>query len=239
MKSVLVGLATLLLPLANPQQQSSAAPAVRHMQQLFYRGNAQAQQNPAAATRAKKAAIIARVLKAEGGYQNYPDDPANANIGTNLGITPATYKKYTGKQPTAKIMKALTRRQAAAIYAQIWQAAGMDIVPAEAAEALFDAYINTPTTCLQIVEQLTGTRGSVDKLAIDSAAAKNIAKQGAILFAQKLTLARKEYYLYRAGKYNNGYWHRFFRLKGKTGSTKNARYLKGWLARTETLLCSM
>lgn len=237
MKPVLLGLATLLLPLANPQQQSSAAPAARHMQQLFYRGKAQARQSPA--NRANKAAIIARVIKAEGGYQNYPDDPANKEVGTNWGITPATYKKYTGKQPTQQTMKALASRQAAAIYAQIWQDAGMNIVPAEAAEALFDFYINTPHTCLQIVEQLTGTKGSAKKLAIDSAAAKIIAEQDASLFAQKLTLARKEYYLYRAGKYNGGYWHRFFKKTGKSGSSKNARYLGGWLARTETLLAAL
>jgi len=236
MKPVLLGLATLLLPLANPPQQSAAAPAARHIQQLFYRGKAQARQNPAAANRAKKAAIIARVLKAEGGYQNYPDDPANANIGTNWGITPRTYQKYTGTLPTHQTMKALTRAAAANIYAKIWQDAGMNLVPSAAAEALFDFYINTPQTCLQIVEQLTGTKGSVQKMAINPAAAKAIAGMGATLFTQKLNQARKEYYLYRAGKYNAGYWHRFFRQTGKTGSPRNARYLNGWLARTQALI---
>lgn len=233
MKPFLLGLATLLLPLANPQQQSAAAPA-RHYQQLFSRGKAMGAQK--SANKAKKAAIIARILEREGGYQNYPDDPANGSIGTNFGITPNTYKMYTGKQPTTALMKALTSSQAANIYAQIWQDAGMDLVPADAAEALFDTYINTPHTCLKIVEALTGCDSPVQKMAIDSCAANAIARIGARLFAQKLTLARKEYYLYRAAKGSKSPWQGRFRRMGKTGSPRNARYLNGWLSRADAIL---
>ena len=65
-------------------------------------------------------AIIDDILDKEKGYQNSRNDKANLIdgvwVGTNRGITPATYKAALGKTPTAADMKALTTKQAREIY---------------------------------------------------------------------------------------------------------------------------
>lgn len=65
--------------------------------------------------------VIAEILRNEGGYQNSKSDAANKNsrgewVGTNRGITPAVYEEYTGRVPTAKDMRKLSKDLAVDIY---------------------------------------------------------------------------------------------------------------------------
>jgi len=223
MKHVLTALASLMLPLVNPPVYTSAA----HHAATF------AVSKPAKVT--NPAGHIRQVMVVEGGYQNYPDDMANTGIGTKYGITPRTWQKYKGKGklPTAKQMKSLSKAEAMRIYTLIWHDAGMYLLPDEVAGEVFDAYVNTPQTALQIIERITGKRGCAQKMAIDSATARAIGRLPAGTFTRQLKEARTQYYRYRAGKYNNSSWHRFFRAKGKTGNPRNSKYLEGWLKRLE------
>ena len=65
-------------------------------------------------------AILDDILDNEGVHQWDVADKANfiggVNVGTNKGITPATYKAYFGKVPTRADMGALTTKQAREIY---------------------------------------------------------------------------------------------------------------------------
>lgn len=172
---------------------------------------------------------IKQVIETEGGYQNHPYDFANKGVGTKYGITPLTYKKYTGKAATEIAMKSLTTNQAASIYLQIWQEVNMDLVPDEVAGEVFDFYINTPKTCLQVMERITGTTGSAKNWAISPQMADAIKRTKN--FKAKLYEARRQYFLYRAAKYNPTDWHAFYRKIGKKGSSQNAQFLEGWLNR--------
>lgn len=222
MKHVITAFATLLLPLVNPPETTNAAP---HTAANFTLPTPPPQPSP------NPAKYIGQVIAIEGGYQNYPDDGANAGIGTKYGITPRTYQKYKGKLPTARQMKALSKTEAAGIYARIWQDAGMYLLPDAVVADVFDAYVNTPQTALQIIERITATQGCASAFAIDSATARAIGQIPAQVFTQKLKEARRQYYLYRAGKYNKSSWHLFFKRIGKSGSKKNSRYLEGWMKR--------
>jgi len=56
------------------------------------------------------------IEKWEGGYQCYPQDTGNKNskgelVGTNKGITPATYERAFGKCPTVDDMKSIALDQ--------------------------------------------------------------------------------------------------------------------------------
>ena len=172
---------------------------------------------------------IKAVIQKEGGYQNHPYDQANRGAGTKYGITPATYKAFTGKQPTAAAMKALSKAEATAIYDKLWQQSNMDLLPDEVAGCVFDFYINTPKTAMQVIERITQTSGSAKALAINQSAAKAIAQNPN--FCHALKDARAHYYQYRAAKYNQSDWHRYFKKIGKTGSPQNRQFLRGWLAR--------
>ncbi len=91
----------------------------------------------------------ARVRRWEGGYQENPNDPGNYDnegrlIGTNMGITPGTYKQATGYWPTKAEMKALTPDQAAAIFKllfwdKIW---GDKFKDAALADIVLDGVVN-------------------------------------------------------------------------------------------------
>lgn len=83
----------------------------------------------------------------EGGYQNYKGDLGNwyrgKLIGTNLGITPATYKRAFQEEPTVEKMKALTKDQAAFAYEVcFWDQMYGDLHPdQQLANILFDGII--------------------------------------------------------------------------------------------------
>jgi lysozyme family protein len=84
-------------------------------------------------------ALLAELLKHEGGYSNNPDDPGGE---TNFGITIKTARDNGYSLP----MKAMTQDQALAIYrSQYWEKPGFDkvfeISPGIAGE-LFDTGVN-------------------------------------------------------------------------------------------------
>lgn len=174
---------------------------------------------------------INEVILAEGGYQNHPYDSANRGVGTKYGITPLTYEKHTGKPATVAAMKALSKEQAADIYLQIWNAANMDILPDDVAGCVFDFFINTPQTCLQVIDHITGIGSAAKNWGIDTATANAIMQTKD--FKSKLHEARRQYFLYRAAKYNQSAWHSFYRKIGKKGNKQNAKFINGWLNRLE------
>lgn len=187
--------------------------------------------SPLPMKKARKHYHINEVILAEGGYQNHPYDFANRGVGTKYGITPLTYEKHTGKPATAAAMKALSKEQAAAIYGQLWNKAKMDLLPDEVAGEVFDFFINTPKTCLQVIDHITGIGSAAKNWAIDPPTADAIMQTKD--FKVKLYEARRQYFLYRAAEYNQSAWHSFYRKIGKKGSPQNAKFLHGWLNRLE------
>jgi lysozyme family protein len=85
-------------------------------------------------------AYFPELLKHEGGYVDHPSDPGGA---TNLGITIGTLRQWRDRPVTKADVRALTRKEAAAIYRKnYWDAIGGDDLP-EGLDALaFDIAVN-------------------------------------------------------------------------------------------------
>ncbi len=80
------------------------------------------------------------VLSQEGGYSDNAKDPGGA---TNLGITLATLSKWRGRKVTRDEVRALSLKQASAIYRRTyWQACKCDQLPPALAFLMFDAAVN-------------------------------------------------------------------------------------------------
>lgn len=81
---------------------------------------------------------VVDLLKNEGGYQNFPEDPGNYDpfgnlIGTNYGITPRTYYNYFGRYPSERDMKALPYIDAMSIYKKLyWEYYQLSVIPDQA-----------------------------------------------------------------------------------------------------------
>src|SRR5690349_13945059 len=67
--------------------------------------------------------VIARILQREGG--TFTDDPNDAGGATRWGITIPFYSDLSGHPKTATDIKAITEAQAAMLYLQFLQSAGL------------------------------------------------------------------------------------------------------------------
>ncbi|WP_088348515.1 MULTISPECIES: glycosyl hydrolase 108 family protein [Rhodomicrobium] len=85
-------------------------------------------------------AALAHVLTFEGGYSDHPLDPGGA---TNLGITLAVLRDYRRSAVTKADVRALTRKEAAAIYRErYWETACCGALPSGLDLAVFDCAVN-------------------------------------------------------------------------------------------------
>lgn len=85
-------------------------------------------------------AALAHVLVYEGGYSDHPLDPGGA---TNLGITLAVLRASRGRAVSKADVRALTRKEAAAIYRErYWDAAACGALPSGLDIAVFDCAVN-------------------------------------------------------------------------------------------------
>ena len=228
MKHAIIALATMLLPVILPNPIYTSGMNRKDVADYF---------KPSPATSVSRSVHIERVIAIEGGYQNCRYDKGNAGVGTKYGITPATYKRHKGYKPNVSQMKALSKQEAAKIYTKIWEDSGMNSLPEQVAGEVFDAYVNMPQTALQIIEKITAVKGCATSFRIDEATASAIRKIPPEVFKRSFKEARKQYYLFRAGKYNKSHWHKYYQRLGKSGSSGNTRYLNGWLSRLENLEC--
>jgi lysozyme family protein len=83
---------------------------------------------------------LEHVLIHEGGYSDHPSDPGGA---TNMGITRAVLESWRGHPVTKADVRALTRDEAATIYAaRYWAQVAGDDLPAGIDLAVFDCAVN-------------------------------------------------------------------------------------------------
>lgn len=94
-------------------------------------------------------AAYQKVLQAEGGYQNNPNDSGNYNslgalIGTNWGISAPVYEGWIGRPPTVYDMKNMPLSTAKSIYkTRFWdRIRGDEIRNQDVAEIVFDGAVN-------------------------------------------------------------------------------------------------
>jgi lysozyme family protein len=85
-------------------------------------------------------AALAHVLLFEGAYSDHPLDPGGA---TNLGITQAVLQSYRGQPVSKDDVRALTKKEAAAIYKKnYWEPACCGSLPSGVDFAVFDCAVN-------------------------------------------------------------------------------------------------
>jgi hypothetical protein len=108
--------------------------------------------------------IIKSVLEKEKGFQNNPDDSGNYNkagelIGTNLGITPATYEAVFGKEPTVEELKNITPIQAAKIYKKkFYERYNIDKLPSNLQKIAMHALVTGGPKTIKYLQELAGTK---------------------------------------------------------------------------------
>jgi len=80
------------------------------------------------------------LLEQEGGYVNDPHDRGGM---TNLGVTAATWARWSHKPATEPIMRALTPADVAPLYrVQYWMPVAGDSLPAGVGLSVFDFAVN-------------------------------------------------------------------------------------------------
>jgi hypothetical protein len=117
-------------------------------------------------------------LAEEGAYSNHPDDPGGA---TQMGITQATLAAYRGRPVTVAEVKALTRKEALAIYkANYWTPIRCGDLPPGVDLCVFDFGVNAgpgrSAKMLQAAAFVTadGNVGPVTLKAVNSIPAKTM-----------------------------------------------------------------
>jgi lysozyme family protein len=106
---------------------------------------------------------VAETLSHEGGYSNHSADPGGA---TMLGITKATWAKWTGRKtkdvPDSE-MRRLTIEDALPIYhAWYWRSVGGDDLPGGVDFVVFDIAVNSgPRRALKMLQKATNKLGRV------------------------------------------------------------------------------
>ncbi len=118
-----------------------------------------------------------RILAFEGGFQNMANDKANYTedgtlIGTNKGVSAATYEKLFGEKPTVEDIKNLTDEQFDAVLASFGKAIKYEaIVNQSVADIWFDwAWASGPYYPNRHVQAIVGAKvdGAVGQHTIDA-----------------------------------------------------------------------
>lgn len=101
---------------------------------------------------------LEHVLIHEGGYSDHPSDPGGA---TNMGITRAALESWRGHPVTKSDVRALTRDEAATIYAaRYWAPVAGDDLPGGIDLAVFDCAVNQGVgRAVKLLQEALGVRG--------------------------------------------------------------------------------
>ena len=117
-------------------------------------------------------AALAHVLLFEGAYSDHPLDPGGA---TNLGITQAVLQSYRGQPVSKDDVRALTKKEAAAIYRKnYWEPACCGSLPSGVDFAVFDCAVNQGVgRASRFLQQATGIapRGAIGPKTLAAASA--------------------------------------------------------------------
>ena len=165
---------------------------------------------------------LTHLWKAEGGYINHTSDRGHE---TNMGITRAALERYRGHTVTSEDVKNLSRKEATAIYRRdYWEANGFDqIENPRVAAVLFDQIVNRRASEVIRSLQVILAKKIATDLEIDgilgplTAQALNKAPPGKLIIAMVIE-AQKSY----------------FAIVERAPAQKV--FLKGWIARTWSLL---
>ena len=152
------------------------------------------------------------ILKWEGGFGHYPEDPGGA---TNRGITFALFKEYAkelGLLPDINGLKSLTEEQAKHIYKiRFWDVMKGDLINDQnVANIIFDAFVNMGTRALKMAQKeigvmIDGNFGHNTITVLNQANARTVFegfKDARILFYKQLAERKPEMHIFLNGWLN-------------------------------------
>ena len=164
------------------------------------------------------------LLQHEGGFVNHPADPGGP---TNKGITLATFthcaRQLLGISPTLAALRDLTQGQAGTIYKKLyWDVVrGDDISSQPLADIVCDFQVNAGSRASKLLQSVLNELGARPRLNVDSMIGKQTLAALAVIDGNRV------HALYKAKRV--AYYRDLARRRPSL-----ARFLKGWLARTES-----
>lgn len=159
-------------------------------------------------------AAFAHVIKSEGGYVNDPHDKGGE---TNLGVTRIAWGEYLGRAIMDGEMKALTVDQVKPFYKkQYWDRCRCDDLPAGVDYAVFDFAVNAGTG--QAAKFLQRAVGTKDDGAIGPGTLAAVSNHDQKIVLERFSEQKEAFY------------------RGIVSRRPDQeRFLKGWLARVESV----
>ena len=157
-------------------------------------------------------ASFERVIKAEGGYVNDPDDRGGE---TNLGVTIGAWGAYLGREIKPGEMKALTKETVKPFYrAMYWDKVKGDDLPLAVDYVVFDFAVNAGVS--RAAKFLQRAVGAVDDGVIGSGTLGRVAVTNKQRLLANFADQKQRFYTGLA-----------------TTNPSQQKFLKGWLARVD------
>jgi len=157
-------------------------------------------------------ASFERVIKAEGGYVNDPDDRGGE---TNLGVTIGAWGAYLGRKIEPGEMKALTKETVKPFYrAMYWDKVKGDDLPVGVDYAIFDFAVNAGVG--RAAKFIQRAVGALDDGAIGPGTLALVAKPTRGKLLENFAKQKEAFYNSLAEK-----------------NPTQKKFLKGWMARVD------
>ena len=157
-------------------------------------------------------ASFERVIKAEGGYVNDPDDRGGE---TNFGVTIGAWGAYLGREIKPGEIKALTKETVKPFYrAMYWDKVKGDDLPLAVDYSVFDFAVNAGVS--RAAKFLQRAVGAVDDGVIGLGTLGRVAKTDTSKLLENFADQKQRFYQGLA-----------------TTNPSQQKFLKGWLARVD------
>jgi len=164
------------------------------------------------------------ILKEEGGFCNYVEDPGGA---TCRGITGATLADWRGCEVTVADVEALTEKEARDIYrARYWNAIRGDELPPAVALVVLDGAVNSgPKRSIMWLQAAVGFKGAAIDGQLGPKTLGAVRQLDPLMVAHEICRLRVSFYrsLPTFWKFGKGWLARVMRLRQAVDQFKRER----------------
>lgn len=160
--------------------------------------------------------IVAKLLKAEGGFVDHPSDPGGV---TNRGITMASWAAYLGRETSRDEMKELSKEQAIKFYkSEYWDRRRVEEFEPGLRHIWFDMSVNHGSkNAGKILQQSVNTRQGNTALDVDGLVGPNTMGRIGVLGLRDILVERFMFFA------NN-----CFRRSRYAERTSSNDFIRGW-----------
>ena len=160
--------------------------------------------------------IVAKLLKAEGGFVDHPSDPGGV---TNRGVTMASWAAYLGRETSRDEMRELSKEQAIEFYkSEYWDRRRVEEFEPGLRHIWFDMSVNHGSkNAGKILQQSVNTKQGSDALDVDGLIGPNTMGRIGILELRDILVERFMFFA------NNA-----FRGSRYAERTSSNDFIRGW-----------